>query len=121
MYVGVTLHKNSLGALAFVSAFFLLWDLTGGAREDWCSEQRGPIGRNIGLEHVLVSLGIADSATALVAPCWHPVLLYRFASVARRVGCRFGAVWSVLSVRACCGRLGLRFEADIGESILVGT
>src|SRR5262245_59605065 len=68
MYVGVATHKNTLGALAFVSVVFLLWDLrtrrrgaaaVGRPRYEWAEGA-------IVLLMAIWILAVADSATATV-------------------------------------------------------
>ena len=68
MYVGVATHKNTLGALAFVSVVFLLWDLrtrrrgtatVGRPRYEWAEG-------SIVLLMAIWILAVADSATATV-------------------------------------------------------
>jgi O-antigen ligase len=68
MYVGVTLHKNSLGILAVVSVLALTWDLLARLRVGG-----RPVLSTMSAAHALVLLGscyllvIADSATALLS------------------------------------------------------
>lgn len=67
MYVGITTHKNTLGALAAVAAVFLLWDLLEGSGKVRRREEK-----LIFVSRILVLLlswyvlRIANSATALV-------------------------------------------------------
>jgi O-antigen ligase len=79
MYVGVALHKNTLGALALVSALFLLWDLLHSPRTSRTSGMRlGIVGRGLVLLMSWRLLLQADSATALVCAVFGSSLLIAF-------------------------------------------
>jgi hypothetical protein len=89
MYVGVTTHKNTLGALAFVAALFALWDLLD-RRRKWRGKPQTATekGTLLGLVMVLSMswylLMIADSATSLVCAVLGSVLLIALGSPSMR-------------------------------------
>ncbi len=79
MYVGVTTHKNSLGALAAVTAVFLLWDLLNRDRKFRDSVEKATFASSIlVLAMCWYLLRVANSATALVCALLGSALLIVF-------------------------------------------
>ena len=91
MYVGVTTHKNTLGALALVAALFVLWDLLelrGKWRGRRMAEKITRVARGLVLLMCWYLLLLVDSATSLVCAVFGSLLLVgvRVPSVRRYPG-----------------------------------
>jgi hypothetical protein len=79
MYVGVALHKNTLGALALVSAVFLLWDVLESRRSARTAGQKMTlISRAAVVAMCWYLLKVANSATSLVCAVLATAILLAF-------------------------------------------
>jgi hypothetical protein len=79
MYVGIALHKNTLGSLAMVSALFLLWDILDSRRHVRTTIQRATLlSRGLVLAMCWYLLWVANSATSLVCALLASGLLLAF-------------------------------------------
>ena len=98
MWVGVTTHKNTLGALALVGALFLLWDILDRQGKNWGATKKGTfIARILVLFMSWYLLVIANSMTSLLCALLGSALLIAFCtpSIRQRPGrleaCGIGA------------------------------